>query len=145
MKKYFIGLILALISCMTYAGVSIESACYQSEGVHGAGGKGRSFFFFKSYRDEDDHTYIGGFVNYNNSKLSISVVYDSEVQGVGGYSGDFQRTWLEIVDRKITGQYVEYGNYDGNPGGRYIKYTGYKDGRVVLFRISMNNSPCLGN
>ena len=127
MKLLLIGALAALPFCGAHAGVSIESACYQSESSHGVAGKVKVFFLFKSYRDDDAQEYIGGIVNYNNSKSSISVVYDDEVQERGGSSGAFQRTWLEIINRKITGQYVEYGNYDGNPGGRYIKYTGFKE------------------
>ena len=145
MKNLLIGLLLVLISCVTHAGVSIESACYQSESSHGVAGKAKAFFLFKSYRDDDAQEYVGGVVNYNNSKSNISVVYDDEVQEGGGSSGAFQRTWLEIINRKITGQYVEYGNYDGNMGGRYIKYTGFKDGRVVIFRDAMNDSQCSGD
>lgn len=142
MKLLLIGALVALPFCGAHAGVSIESACYQSESSHGAAGKVNAFFRFKSYRDDDAQKYIGGIVNYKNSRSSISVVYDDEVQVGEGASVEFRRTWLEIINRKITGQYVEYGDYDGNPGGRYIKYTGFKDNRVVVFRVVMNNAPC---
>lgn len=142
MKLLFIGALAALPFCVAHAGVSIESACYQSESSHGAAGKANAFFRFKSYRDDDAQIYIGGIVNYKNSKSSISVVYDDEVQVGEGSSEGFRRTWLEIINRKVTGQYVEYGDYDGNPGGRYIKYTGFKDNRVLVFRVVMNNAPC---
>ncbi|WP_148289699.1 hypothetical protein [Ideonella sp. B508-1] len=145
MNLLLIGALAALPFCGAHAGVSIESACYQSESSHGAAGKASAFFRFKSYRDDDAQKYIGGIVNYKNSKSSIPVVYDDEVQAGEGSSGSFQRTWLEIINRKIVGQYVEYGGYDGNPGGRYIKYTGFKDNRVVVFRVVMNDAPCSGD
>lgn len=145
MKLLFIGALAALPFCVAHAGVSIESACYQGESSHGAAGKASAFFRFRSYRDDDAQKYIGGIVNYKNSKSSIPVVYDDEIQAGEGSSGSFQRTWLEIINRKIVGQYVEYGDYDGNSGGRYIKYTGFKDNKTVVFRVAMNDAPCSGD
>jgi hypothetical protein len=59
MKLLFIGALAALPFCVAHAGVSIESACYQSESSHGAAGKANAFFRFKSYRDDDAQNILG--------------------------------------------------------------------------------------
>lgn len=123
------------------AGVNVESGCYvrTPEGL----GKNTQFFLIQSYYDDELQGYVGAFVDYNNSKNRISLVFADEVQGDGVATGDYQRYWLEIENKKVTGQYVEYGTYSGNAGGNYIKYTNSKQKKVTLFRIATIDSPCI--
>lgn len=140
MKKLLICIFAALLCLRVHAGVSVESGCFEQ--TPKAVGKSSAFFFFQSYHDDDLQEDVGAFVSYNNSKNRISLVFSDEVQGEGPNEGDYQKFWLEVVGKKVTGQYVEQGNYSGNPGGKYIKYTSFKTNRVTVFRIAMIDSPC---
>ena len=141
MKKLLFWTIATLLSLHAHAGVSVESGCYEQ--TPRAAGKSNPFFFFQSYRDDDLQEDVGAFLSYNNSKNRISLVFSDEVQGEGTNEGDYQKFWLEVVGKKVTGQYVERGNYSGNAGGRHIKYTSFKTNRVTVFRIAMIDSPCI--
>lgn len=140
MKIVLLIVIIVLLPLRVYAGINKESGCYQQ--VEKAAGKGTPFFFFQSYRDDDLEEYVGAFVNYNNSKNRISLVFHDEIQGEGSSEGEYQKYWLEVINKKVTGQYVEHGNYKGNAGGRYIKYTAFRSNRTVVFRIAMVDNPC---
>ncbi len=107
------------------------------------GRKKQSVFFLQSYSDDDLLANVGAFLRYNNSKSRIPLVFYDEVQGEGAKEGEYQKFWLEIVGKNVTGEYVEYGNYSGNPGGKYIKYTNFKTNRTTVFRITTIDSPCV--
>lgn len=140
MKKTLFLIISTLLTLHAHAGVSVESGCYQQ--TPKSGDKNIPFFFFQSYYDNDLLENVGAFVSYNNSKNRISLVFYDEMQGEGPNEGEYQKFWLEVVGKSITGQYVEHGNYSGNPGGKYIKYTRFKTNRVTTFRAAMIDRPC---
>lgn len=122
------------------AGVGVESGCYVKSPE--VAGKSAPFFFFKSYVDYDLQERVGALLEYNNSGGFISLVFFDEIQGGGAASGDYQRIWLEVAGKKISGQYVEYGTYSGNAGGNQIKYTNFKTNKVSVFRVATIDSPC---
>lgn len=140
MKKALFWIIATLLTLHAHAGVSVESGCYQQTSK--SSNKSNPFFFFQSYYDDDLLENVGAFVIYNNSKNRISLVFSDEVQGEGPNEGEYQKFWLEVVGRNVTGQYVEHGNYKGNPGGKYIQYTQFKTKRVSMFRIATIDRPC---
>lgn len=140
MKNVLFWILALAASLPIHAGVSVESGCYQetSEAV----GRSSNFFFFQSYRDEELLEDVGAFVSYKNSNRRIALLFSDEIQGEGMTEGNYQKFWLEVINKKVTGQYVEYGNYNGNPGGKHIKYTSFKTNRVTTFRIATIASPC---
>lgn len=140
LKKSLFWIIAALLSIQAHAGISVESGCY--ERTPKSGGKSNPFFFFQSYSDDDLPANVGAFLRYNNSNSRIALVFYDEVQGAGAKEGEYQRFWLEIVGKNVTGEYVEYGDSSGNPGGKYIKYTNFKNNRTTVFRITTIDSPC---
>jgi len=140
MKKTLFWIISILLSLNAHADVSVASGCYEK--TPEAVGKSTPFFFFQSYYDNDLLEDVGAFVSYNNSNSRILLVFSNEVQGEGPNEGEYQKFWLEVVGKKVTGQYVEQGNYNGNPGGKYIKYTSFKTNQATVFRIAMIDSPC---
>lgn len=140
MKKMLFWIIVTLMPLHAYAEVGMESGCYEQ--TPKITSKSNPFFFLQSYYDDDLQENIGAFLIYNNSKNRISLVFYDQIQGEGPNEGDFQKLWLEIIGKNITGQYVEYGNAYGNPGGKYIKYTNFKTNRITVFRIATIDSPC---
>jgi hypothetical protein len=140
MKIALLWIVAALVSLPTHAVVSIESGCYRQ--TPQLVGTNNSFLFFQSYRDEDLLEEVGAFVSYNNSEKRIALLFSDEVQGEGANEGDYQKIWLEVVGRKVTGQYVEHGNYSGNSAGKHMKYTNFKTRRVTTFGIATINNPC---
>ncbi|RZL65362.1 MAG: hypothetical protein EOP81_04745 [Variovorax sp.] len=140
MKNVFFWIFALAASLPTHAGVSVESGCYQQ--ISEAVGKNTTFFFFQSYRDEELLEDVGAFVSYKNSNKRIALLFSDEIQGEGMNEGDYQKFWFEVINKKVAGQYVEYGNYNGNPGGKHIKYTSFTTNRVTTFRIATIASPC---
>lgn len=140
MKKTLFLLLATMLTLRAHAGVSVDSGCYQQTLKSGA--KSTPFLFFQSYFDDDLLENVGAFVSYNNSKNRIWLVFADEVQGEGPNEGEYQKFWLEVVGKNVTGQYVEHGNYNGNPGGKYIKYIRFKTNRATVFRVAMIDRPC---
>lgn len=140
MKISLTWIVAIFLSLQANAGVNIEAGCYQQL-LLPPGGTG-SFFYFQSYRDERIMENIGALLNYNNSKNYISLIFHDEIQNRGSGVDEYKKYWLEIIERRITGQYVEVGSYGGNPGGRYIKYTNFKTNKVTTFRLTTIDSPC---
>lgn len=140
MKAFILFVVLFLGATNAKADVDVESGCYVK--TPGVAGKSSPFFLLRSYFDSNLQERVGALLSYNNSGEFISLVFFDEIQGEGVASGDYQRIWLEVAGKKISGQYVEYGTYSGNTGGNQIKYTNFKTNRVMIFRVATIDSPC---
>lgn len=139
MKKIYCFIITLFWLLSAKANLNVESGCYVV--IPEKNEKKVSFFFIRTYYDEQIQERIGALLNYNNSKEHIALVFFDEIQEESATT-DYRRIWLEVVGKKVTGQYVEYGAYSGNGGGRHIKYTNFRTNKVATFRIAMIDAPC---
>ena len=95
-------------------------------------------FALRTYVDTDLKKEIGAFVQYNGSKDIIPLVFskfvptDTEDPGLGNY--EIYRT--EIVDKKITGEYMFAQTGAGNKQGKYAKYTNFRTGKQISLQYS---------
>ena len=115
----------------------MESNCYEQSAASQSPKK--SFFIFRSYYDNDLLQNVGAIVSYNNSQKRITLAYADEFQS---NSGDQQKVWLEILNGKINGKYVQHESIDGNPAGKLISYTNQRNNITVVYRLSTIGSPC---
>lgn len=141
MKIAFIWMVLACCSLQASATLTAESGCYQQ--IEKAPGQRASFFHFRSYRDDGLMEYVGALLNYNNSESHIALVFHDEVQSEHAGVMDYERYWLEVINGTITGQYIESGNHGGNPHGKHIRYTNFRNSKVTTFRRASIDSPCV--
>lgn len=99
MKKLLV-LIMGMVPFSAYCEVASESLCFESSG----GGKIK--FELRTYSDVSAH-WFGGFVKYINSKQPISLVLKTVEREELDSQAPVQltRTWSEVLEGKITGEY----------------------------------------
>lgn len=103
MKK-FILLMAISASFPAYCKVSSDVLCFSS------GGDKPIQFEFRTFYD-DNSGWAGGFVKYRNSKSFISLTLEShqEESFDKNYASLMSEIWLEVSNRKITGEYEMEG------------------------------------
>lgn len=96
------------------------------------------------YVDKDLSKEIGAFVQYDGSKKTIPLVFvkyvgtDTDAPGLRNYK--FSR--IEIVDKKVAGEYFFVQTSAGIRQGKYMKYTDTRTGKVVTFQYAGDESSC---
>ncbi|MFI4919854.1 MAG: hypothetical protein ACHP65_09900 [Legionellales bacterium] len=100
-------------------------------------------FALRTYFDTDLKKEVGAFVQYNNSKAIIPLVYfkyvptDTDDPGLGNY--EIYR--LEIVGKKITGEYMFAQTGAGNQQGKYVRYTNFRTGEKISLQYTSGDEP----
>jgi hypothetical protein len=92
----------------------------------------------RTYTDTDTNKEIGAFAQYNDAKLAIPLVFvkfvptDTDSPELGNY----ELTRVEVVDKKVTGEYVFVQTGAGNRQGRYVTYKSAKYPKSILLQHS---------
>jgi len=95
----------------------------------------------RTYVDKDLKKEVGAFVQYNASKETIPLVFtkyvstDTDSPNLGNY----EISRVEIVDKKIAGEYVFIQSGAGNTQGKYVVYTKSKTGKKITFMYTGDN------
>ena len=96
------------------------------------------------YIDRDLNKEIGAFVQYDGSKKTIPLVLaayvntDTDAPDLGNY----KISRVEIVDKKVAGEYLFVQAGSGIRQGKYVKYTNARTGKVVTFQYSGDDPSC---
>ncbi len=133
---------LALLASGTAAAeIQATTSCYAGDSRPNS--KVNVHLAVRIYTDTETLKEIGAFVQYNNAKSSIPLVFvkfvptDTDSPGLGNY----ELTRVEVVDKKVTGEYVFVQTGAGNRQGRYVTYKSAKYPKPVLLQQSDENDP----
>jgi len=133
-------LAIVTFSCgIARADVQSETACYVY--VPRDGSNKPIKFALRTYVDKDLKKEVGAFVQYNSSKENIPLVFtkyvstDTDSPDLGNY----EISRVEIVDKKIAGEYVFIQSGAGNTQGKYVVYTKPKSGKKITFMYTGDN------
>ena len=99
----------------------------------------------RTYTDTDTDTKkeIGAFAQYNGAKSSVPLVFvkfvptDTDSPGLGNY----ELTRVEVVDKKVTGEYRFVQTGAGNRQGRYVTYKSAKFPKPIVLQQGYENDP----
>lgn len=134
----FLCLLLFFCKCAC-AEINIDVLCLSS-----FDGKKSINMEMRHYFDRNAN-WTAGFVKYRNSKKPISIYLKSREYEILSESAPYQytNTWLEIVNGKITGEYVITTQGAQVPSATYVNYSSK---RTVYFSLSydVEGSPSSG-
>jgi hypothetical protein len=132
MKKLTLCLLLAMIWSKSHAGADSDVICYKQYKPQTSR---LAALTFRTYFDGDLKEYVSGLVIYEKSKTSIPIVFEDEQSIDSKKSGvtEYKRSWLEIVDGKVIGRYIENGSDNGNQFGRSLDYINFRNRSTVSF------------
>ena len=137
--------IIVLGSGMARAEVQAETSCYSM--VPPGKSSKPIRLALRTYIDQDLKKEVGAFIQYNGSKISIPLVLtkhvntDTDAPDLGNY----EATRIEIVEKKVAGEYVFAQTGAGVTQGRYVKYRNGKTGKVVTFQHAGDDPSCKVN
>jgi hypothetical protein len=90
-------------------------------------------FVLHTYVDTDLKREIGAFIQYSTSKEVIPLVFSKYVPDTEDPDlGNYELYRIEIIDKKITGEYMFAQTGAGNKQGKYVKYTNFRTGKTIL-------------
>jgi hypothetical protein len=128
------------------AEIQVETECYVRTPT-GKDGK-LTRMIFRRYVDQDLKKEVGSFVQYNDTKETISLVFakhvptDTDSPDLGNYE-DYR---TEIVGKKVTGEYAFVQTGAGVRQGKFVRYTSAKTGKPVIFQyIGDDDGSCKVN
>lgn len=100
MKKLFLSFVVFLFASDAFAHVTSEIFCFSS------GDKKPARFEMRTYFDRDVK-WEGAFIKYENSKIPIALVLKNTQEEILNKNRPYQttKTWLEISNNKISGEY----------------------------------------
>ena len=131
--RSFLLAIIVFSSHIARADVQLKTACY----VHvPRDGYSKSIqFVLHTYVDNDLKREVGAFVQYHSSKEIIPLVFTKYVSTDADSPelGNYEISRIEIIDKKISGEYVFIQSGAGVTQGRYAVYTKYKTGKNIIF------------
>lgn len=139
-KSIFMAVAL-LASGTAAAEIKAVTLCY--DGDSRPNSKVHVHLAVRTYTDTETNKEIGAFAQYNNSKESIPLVFvkfvptDTDSPDLGNY----ELTRVEVVDKKVTGEYVFVQTGAGNRQGRYVTYKSARHPRPVLLQQGDENDP----
>lgn len=144
-KPFFMSLAL-LASGTTAAEIQTVTSCYVGDSRPNS--KVNVHLAVRTYTDTETQKEIGAFAQYNRAKSSIPLVFikfvptDTDSPGLGNY--EFTR--VEVVDKKVTGEYVFIQTGAGNRQGRLVKYKSAKFPKpIVLQHTGEDDRDCKFN
>lgn len=131
---HFILTVALLSGTAVAAEVRLETLCY----VRVPPGKDSKpiRMVFRSYYDQELKKEIGSFVQYNESKEIIPLMFEKFVNTDADSPelGNYEISRIEIINKKIAGEYTFVQTGAGHLQGRYVKYTNAKTGKSVTFQ-----------
>ena len=134
-KSFFMAFAL-LASGTAAAEIQVVTSCYV--GDLRPNSKVHAHLAVRTYTDTATQKEIGAFAQYNHSKSSIPLVFikfvptDTDSPGLGNY----ELTRVEVVDKKVTGEYVFIQTGAGNRQGRYVTYKSAKFPKPILLQYT---------
>jgi hypothetical protein len=133
-------LAIVTFSCgIARADVQSETACYVY--VPRDSSSKPVKFALRTYVDKDLKKEIGAFVQYHASKEIIPLVFTKYVRTETDSPnlGNYEISRVEIVDKKIAGEYVFIQSGAGIAQGKYVVYTKSKTGKHITFMYTGDN------
>ncbi|WP_444845304.1 hypothetical protein [Duganella caerulea] len=130
-----------LASGTAAAEIKSETSCYSGDSRPGS--KVHLSLAVRIYTDTENNKEIGAFAQYNGAKTSIPLVFvkyvptDTDEPGLGNY----ELTRVEVVDKKVTGEYVFVQTGAGIRQGRYVTYKSAKYPKPILLQKSYEDDP----
>ncbi|RYX90547.1 MAG: hypothetical protein EOO28_28830 [Comamonadaceae bacterium] len=132
--KFYNRLLLNLvfISTTTHAAVISETLCYRA--LPKNKNKSAIKLTIKKYYDEELGQQVGAIVRYNTSKetIPLSVIEDA----IDDENNDYEIHWLEVINKKVTGEYVFMKPKGATVLGAYIIYKNQRLGKELAFSPS---------
>jgi hypothetical protein len=141
MIKSILIAVALLASGTAAAEIKAVTSCY--DGDSRPNSKVRAHLAVRTYIDTETNKEIGAFAQYNRSKSSIPLVFvklvptDTDSPELGNY----ELTRVEVVDKKVTGEYVFVQTGAGNRQGRYVTYKSAKYPKPILLQQGYENDP----
>jgi septal ring-binding cell division protein DamX len=126
MIKLFIAVLGLLASGTAAAEIQAATSCYVGDSRPNS--KVHLYLAVRTYTDTETQKEIGAFAQYDRAKLSIPLVFiqyvatDTDSPGLGNY----ELTRVEVVNKKVTGEYVFIQTGAGNRQGRLVRYKSAK-------------------
>lgn len=135
--KYLI-ICACFIVCGVNAQVTSQTLCFKGQKNN------RLELILQKYLDNSLQLELGGFVKYSSSKTLIPIVFLDD--STTGNSTDFELHWLEIFNKKVTGEYTLVKPANATIAGAYLRYKNYKSGNESTFGPSGKSSDqCLSS
>lgn len=141
MIKLLLMALALLASGTAAADIQTKTSCYVGDSRPNS--KVNAHLAVRTYTDTATQKEIGAFAQYNHSKSSIPLVFvkfvatDPDSPALGNY----ELTRVEVVDKKVTGEYVFVQTGAGNRQGRYVTYKSAKYPKPVLLQQSDESDP----
>lgn len=126
---------LVVLSCLIWthadAGVIVESRCYGYQ----VRGRNESQFSLRLnvYKDETSGKEIASNVQYKENSFVPIVFWKTEATDEDKILGNYQIHRVEVIEGKITGEYVNVRTGAGIKQGSYLLYKKYNDGKRFIF------------
>lgn len=126
---------LALLASGTAAAeIEATTSCYVGDSRPNS--KVNLHLAVRTYTDTETRKEIGAFAQYNRGKSSVPLVFikfvptDTDSPGLGNY----ELTRVELVGKKVTGEYVFVQTGAGNRQGSYVTYKSAKFPKPILLQ-----------
>jgi hypothetical protein len=131
-KSLFIAMFL-LANGIVKADVQVETSCYVH--VPRDGASKHIKLVLRTYVDTDLQKEIGAFVQYNDSKEIIPLVFESyrPLDSDSPNLGNYEIKRLEILRNKTEGEYVISQTGAGNTQGKSVTYKKSTTGKPITF------------
>lgn len=130
--KKFVASIIFLFCASAKANINMQTTCYT---YVPQGNTSPIRLILRTYIDTDLKKEVGSFVQYNNSKEIIPLVFakhsstDTESPDLGNY----EILRIEVSKNKVSGEYTAVQSGAGIRQGKYIRYTNHKTGKSTTF------------
>ncbi len=127
-KIKFLSILIYFLFGIASAETTSQTLCFVSQ-------KNKNVeLILQKYLDNSLQQEVGAFVKYSTSKKTIPLVFidDSSADD----SLEYELHWLEIFDKKITGQYSLLKPKKATIFSAYVKYKSTKTGKEVIFQPS---------
>lgn len=141
MIKTILVAVALFLSGTAAAEIKSETFCYSGDSR--ANSQVHLRLAVRAYTDTENNKEIGAFAQYNGAKESIPLVFvkyiptDVDSPGLGNY----ELTRVEVVGRKVTGEYVFVQTGAGIRQGRYVTYKSAKYPKPILLQEGYENDP----
>lgn len=119
--------------------IQVETECYF--GIPQGQDSKAVRMIFQRYVDLDLKKEVGSFVQYNDTKEVVPLVFGKHVPTDTDSPdlGNYEEYRTEIVGKKVTGEYMFVQTGAGHRQGRYVRYTSAKTAKSVIFQYVGNN------
>lgn len=123
-----ITLILFCAIGVANAEVTVQTLCFSSQ-------KNRRLeLTLRKYLDEELQQEVGALVRYSNSNKLIPLAFKGDENSDERVA--YELHWLEIVDKKITGEYSFIKPLNATVDGAYVVYKNFKTNKQTTFTPS---------